>query len=232
MRLLKIVKTDKYIQSTVEQYGNQSEDKITAETHEQPLPSFYEAFDALRDVLIEVFDVSATWAYKCEVNELSISYTEAETRSATLKFSRNYIGGKSKDYSTVSFKIDNPQGNEQEEREITENAAELVENMIKEAVAYIQGNRQQALLPLEDRPKADEDRTDGEDLPFEDDTLPFPGPPETEKASSRFSFEDLINAAETTDQVNKIVLEMKKEDWSSKRHKLDSLKKLALKTFL
>lgn len=153
----------------VKTHESVQEAKVTA--HEAPLASFDKALQALADVAANILELGQGYKKGMVVLSLSIGYTKTGLRSATITFTKALDAtGKGHRMSTPSFRFDDGQTPEEGRRECSQQHAKAIEKMIAEAVAYAEGERQQALLNFND------DADDGEPAePSGGDVLDFSG---------------------------------------------------------
>jgi hypothetical protein len=151
-KLLKIVRDESFVQyrQEVQRTGTAEEQDVT--THEAPLPSFDAALQALAPVACVVLGMGPKYAEGVIVRSLSIGYTKAGTRSATISFTKKLDTPEvTHPLKTPAFRFDDSAEGESNggRREVANKQAELIELMIEQAEKYIAGERQQQILPLE-----------------------------------------------------------------------------------
>lgn len=168
MELRKITRNEKSVIYEIDRKGQQAEETVKVTAHEAPLKDFDDALQiGLKSVLAEMVELPDEWTGTAKIHSLTIRRTKAGTRSVSISFSRPceesdrvFTG------DTPFFRID---GSEQEEKpqspELTDPAITDICRAINEASRYANGERQQALLPLELDEDSDTDETETENLP-------------------------------------------------------------------
>lgn len=163
MMIKKIVREESFVRFTLVRQGDaEAEVEITEKHKEAPLASFDETLSQLSDVLSDVMELPmGEWCDPVQVYGVAISTTDGGTRSVQLLFRRAFLPTeKVHPMKSPFFRIDHPKDGEAGERECTESSAVQVAQFLNEAERYINGDRQQTLLPVKDSVEPIE----GEDL--------------------------------------------------------------------
>lgn len=150
-KLLKITRDDSFVEYRQEVQRTGTAEEQTVTTHEAPLPSFDEALQKLGPIACVVLGIGPKYAEGVTVRSLSISYTKAGTRSASISFVKTLdIPQVSHPLKTPLFRFDDSaEGENGGRREVTPKQSEHIEAMIEQAEMYIAGKRQQQILPLD-----------------------------------------------------------------------------------
>lgn len=183
MKLLKIIRTDKFVRYAVEIPGediksNNPDDSakpnvrkgtesMDVTCHEAPLPAFDNALASLADVACNILEVGQSYKKGMSVHALSLSYTKSGVRSAQIFFKKQLDGFESDHaMSTPVFQIDDDKTGKGR-KQCAKKHAEAVIEMIKQASRYVDGKRSQTLLDFkEEKPDEDDDNT--EQLPLDE----------------------------------------------------------------
>lgn len=132
----------------IETQGHKALEEREVTAHEAPLASFDEALEGLRTVarsIVELKDSKLITVYR-----MDISYTKHGTKSAQLYFVRVLQATEAKHpLKTPVFQFEDPAEGEQGKRQCTKAEAKAIELMLTEAERYINGERQQMLLPID-----------------------------------------------------------------------------------
>lgn len=202
MNILKVTRLEAKIVTSIQTDGQKAEREIEETSKEAPKPEFDQSLQSLNLAIEEIMEVPINWTKECEIESVSVSYTEAGTRSAIIKFERPFasVGKKSKAYSTPQFRFDNPQGNEKGSRECSEVCAGRIATFLNEATAYINGDRLQQLLPLNTVAKED-GAADGDPLPFGDDSNHLDSVTQQIKDCTSKKAVDMVCLDQTGDQI-------------------------------
>lgn len=137
----------------------ESFERIGLKAYEAPLPSFDNALAALTPVVAKAMGCDPAWGKEgIEVTGFGLSYTESGIRTVEINFNKSLLGGaKLHPLKTPAFQIDDGKTTEDGKRQCTPSHAELVVDAIKEAQAYVLGNRSQELLNFKETAEDDED---------------------------------------------------------------------------
>ena len=171
MKIMQIVRTDEFVR-----IKHQVGTKIASETrdvtyHEAPLKAFDDALQALAPICGNWVGAGADYGSDVTVRSVTLSFTKSGTKSATIAFKKPLdINDAGLLMSTPCVQIDEPYANEDTRRECHKKQAEAIYKLLGHAEDYVNGDRQQMVLPL---PKEKEEPEDG-------DALKFP-PPEGKK---------------------------------------------------
>lgn len=142
------------------QYENDG-DTLTVESHDRPLPSFFDAVKALGPIVLEVLHLPASYAGKPNPKDLATTLhplkptgltiaEKQETRLVCLTASKELPDSHSPfNISTPLRFLEHPQEEGSYSPALTAEQVKAVECVIEEAKAYVQGKRAQGQLPLE-----------------------------------------------------------------------------------
>jgi len=190
MKISKVIRTDDAVEFHREVQGHQAVElrKITA--HEAPLKSFDTALQKLADVAVNILELGQGYKKGITIISLGVYYTGKGTRSAVIVFKKEIDAtGKPHRLDTPQFRFDDAAEGEEGRRECTKAHAEMIETVIEETQKYADGERQQRLLPLDDKKSEAAEPAQGDVLKFstpeaasEEQAAP---PPEKPKATPK-----------------------------------------------
>lgn len=125
--------------------------------HEAPLPELTNAFAKLGPVFCEILELEPSWANGLSINRVSISYTKAGTRS--VKFFATKQLECRKDFlhriDCPFVQIDKPADGESGQIDVEDKKhLKTINDAIKQAERYANGERSQQLLNFDDAKKA------------------------------------------------------------------------------
>lgn len=156
MKLLKITRTNTEVRYEIEVKTETGVEIQKFEAHDAPLQKFDDALQALAAVSAKVLEVPAEWASGITVQTLDLSYTKAGTRSAQVFFTKALDATTCQHpLKTPTFQIEDGGKGEDSRRQCSPKHSEFVLDMIKQAVAYAGGKRQQMQLGFDEK-KGDE----------------------------------------------------------------------------
>jgi hypothetical protein len=181
MKILKVIRDDKFVQFRHEVGGHESVEDRDIIAHEAPLKSFDLCLQALVAVVCAVLQLPSDYATGMTVRSLTVSHTKRGTRSVAIKAIKGLdTTGRNHPITTPLFQIDDGAEGEDGRMECQQAHAELVDAMIYEVEQYANGDRQQALLPFRDESEPAVER--GDVLKFE---TPAPEPKPEKKAPAK-----------------------------------------------
>jgi hypothetical protein len=144
MKLLKILRDEKFVAYKIETQGHQALEDRSIRCHEAPLESFDTALQALGHVASKILELRNDSGVIVE--SLSIRRTKHGTRSAVITITKHLKAtDKPHRQKTPVFQFDDPTEGEGS-RECDAEQAQLINTMVMEAEKYIGGERQQMLL--------------------------------------------------------------------------------------
>lgn len=169
MKFKKISRTPKFIEYTVIVQGHQALEERDVKCKEMPLESLTKGLDALVPVAVKINELRDNKAMN--IIALEITETKNGTRSAKITYDRVLDAtDQAMQFATPRFRIEDPSTGDEGRRECTPSHAKLIEVVIEEAIRYINGERQQGLLPGitddSNRPSGDDDGDDKEENLF------------------------------------------------------------------
>lgn len=165
MKLLRVSRDAKKVKFTIETQGHMGVKEVTETCHEAPLQSFDDALQSLAPI-------AAGWAElindsTVEMHTLALDYTKHGTRSVRLAFNRELsVTGKSYKLKAPPVQIDDPATDESTVKQASEKEAKAVQLMIDEAIRYVEGERAQRLLGMEEG-DSDDDENKEDELPMD-----------------------------------------------------------------
>ena len=146
MKFKSLKRGPKAIEYTIITQGHQALEERDVKCKENPRQSLTDALDALVAVAVKVNEHRDNKGMA--VIGFEISETKHGTRSAQITYDRVLdANDQSKQFSTPKFRIEDPQSGDEGRRECSAPHAKLIETAIDEAVKYINGDREQSLLP-------------------------------------------------------------------------------------
>lgn len=151
-KLTKITRDDKFVEYKHEAIGPKgSAEESAVKSPDIPLKSFDTALQKLNETVGRVLGLPAKWASECTVTAVAFSYTKRGTRSAQIWFRRE-LKSTTREHrmSTPVFQFDKAAEGEDGRPECNDDDAKAIKKVIRETERYIDGERQQGLLPLED----------------------------------------------------------------------------------
>ena len=228
MKLIKIIRESKKIVYTklVKGRGDQDEEhKISS--HDMPLPEFHEALQGLSAIVVKLLELDGTpWEKEiiCKGIE-KISENRSGVRTITLIAMRRFDHFIAPiEVKTPAFPIDILEGDDTKSKKmpnLNDDELNAILDFINEAVRYVDGNRAQGELSLDDdpyRPKSPSEQDDTQ-LGFDDIN-------EEEQL-----FHKRIEACKTVKQLCEVVAEVFDADWTNSGMKLADLKRKAKETY-
>jgi hypothetical protein len=181
MKILKVIRDDKFVQFRHEVGGHESVEDRDIIAHEAPLKSFDLCLQELAAVVCAVLQLPSDYATGMTVRSLTVSHTKRGTRSVAIKAIKGLdTTGRNHPITTPLFQVDDGAEGEDGRMECTQAQAELVDAMIQEVERYADGERQQGLLPLEDKSEPAVEK--GDVLKFD---TPEPEPKPAKKAAGK-----------------------------------------------
>lgn len=164
MKLLRIIRDEEFVKYRhVTDSGVLAREEREITCHEAPMTAFEEALANLGPVAANILGLGKDYTEGMTVRSLAIKYTKHGSRSVEIGFSKilSATDGNHR-MKTPFFYIDEPSDSEQFHRECSPKQVEVIEAFIEEAEKYINGERQQRLLPL-----TEAEPSDAEELPME-----------------------------------------------------------------
>lgn len=165
-KLLQITRSDKFVQYKVQRKGQTAEETATITAHEAPLASFDKALQDLAVTACRALQLPSDYAEGMQVLSVTFSYTQKGTASCVISFEKTLDKHEVPHrMATPSFRFEKPAQGEDGRMQCTPGEAEKIETLVKEADKYIDGKRQQMILPLE-QPGKKAEPADGPELPL------------------------------------------------------------------
>lgn len=162
MKLLRITRDAKKVKFTIETQGHLAVKEMTETCHEAPLESFDTALQALAPIASEWAELRNDSTV--EVHTLALDYTKHGTRSVRLFFTRELsVTGKKYKLKAPPVQIDEPATDEKTAKQADKADVKAVQAMIDEAIKYIEGERQQMILGMDEGEKEEQES----ELPME-----------------------------------------------------------------
>ena len=173
-RILKVERESDFVRYTIEAQGQLASENRKITCHEAPLLDFDLCMKALAGVAINLMGLPESWRVDMTVKSLTIRYTKSGTRKVVISWSQFFHRTSSTETEkTPEFFIEDGAEGEDFRRECDESDVETIMNFLHEAQRYINGERQQQLLPLPDPEEDPIEPSDGDLLDFSEDETPW-----------------------------------------------------------
>ena len=151
MKILKVIRDNNFVQIKHEVQGYQAVEERDIKAHEAPLKSFDDALQALAPVVVKLLEYPPSSSSTIVIKSISVSHTTKGTRSVGISFRKKLNAtGNYHPMSTPMVQFDDAAEGEGNRKEVHASHAALIDLSIAEAIRYSEGERQQALLPLDD----------------------------------------------------------------------------------
>jgi len=173
-RILKVEREEDFVRYTIETKGHMAAEDRIVKCHEAPLEDFDKCLQCLHQVVINIMEASAGWSLDIKVRWIQIFWSKSGARKVTIGF-KKYMHRTETWHSlkTQPFWIEDGDEDEDFTRQCFETDFDMVNNFLWEADKYIDGERQQQLLPLPDPEQAPVEPADGDEMDFGEDETPL-----------------------------------------------------------